>query len=566
MLSAGLWGRWGDDEERGSLNRLDPQAVLCGVGQVSQGRVVSLAQKLGPLTPHAPHRSQIRRFMDRDAGDYASGARSPGGFRFAEDIVQFPTCSDTHIDALSHVWSGDTIFNWHPSNKIRSTTGAQHGGAEKLGPIVGRGVLLDLAPDGALAPGNAVNADGLQAAAGRARGQVQPGDIVLLRTGYYALAESGDDYLSGEPGIDIWVGQWLVEHGVAVVGSDNYAVEVIPVPGGETFPVHLLLIWENGIPLIEGLVLDELAAVTTGPFLFIAASLPLVGSTSSPLHPVDQEVLRSLVRSADVLVEGFRPGVMARPGVPWEVLQPHCPHLVFCSISGFGAVGQYPKVLRHDLNLQAWGSPPVARATSGRSGVPWVDLGAATAAALAIVAAWHRALKTGEGSYLDVALSWSRAKPVRDRLELTYAVFATAAGSSVVLGLLEDHFWPRLCAGLGLNEWTNRTELATYEGRIDNATEVYEGLVAHIGLESLASLLEMARDFDIPLTPTHVADDEQTGLQVTMRGFGRRACGTALPGRPQSGVVPSLGGETERVVAALGHDETHPLIPTHEST
>jgi len=286
MTSAGLWGRWGGDDERGSLNRLDTQAVLGGVGQVSQGRVVSLAQELGPGTPHSPHRAPARRFMDRDAGDYAAGARSPGGFCFAEDTVQFPTHSGTHIDALSHVWSGDSIFNGHPANKTRSTTGAQYGDAAKLGPIVGRGVLLDLAPGGALGQGDAVNADELQSAAARAAVQVQTGDIVLLRTGYCPTADLGAGYFSGEPGIDISAARWLVEQGVSVVGSDNYAVEVIPAPGGETFPVHLVLIWENGIPLIEGLVLDELAALTNGPFLFVAAPLPLVGSTGSPLHPV----------------------------------------------------------------------------------------------------------------------------------------------------------------------------------------------------------------------------------------------------------------------------------------
>jgi len=276
--------------------------------------------------------------------------------------------------------------------------------------------------------------------------------------------------------------------------------------------------------------------------------------------PADQEVLRSLAKSADVLVEGFRPGVMARLRSSWEDLRPLCPHLVYCSISGFGATGPYATVPSHDLNLQAWGSQSVARSASGRTGVPWVDLGAATTAALAIVAAWHRASQTGEGTYLDVsmldvALSWSRAKPVRDRLEPTYAIFATADGNSVVLGMLEDHFWQRLCVGLGLNDWANRQDLATYEGRIENATEVYEGLVTRIARESLASLLEMARERDIPLTPMNAADDDDAERQVAMRGFGGGAFGTALPARPESGSVPALGGQTERVVAASRRGE-----------
>lgn len=283
------WGRWGADDERGALNLIDTAAVLRAVKVVQSGHMVSLAQPIGPHTVTAPHRRPPARFMDRDAGDYALGARSPGGFRFAEDTVMMPTHSGTHIDALAHVWNGEELYNGHSASATRSTCGAQRCGASTLGPIVTRGVLLDVAHlvEGTPGIGVAIRPNDLDRAAAAGGIEVGPGDAVLIRTGWFPqAAEDADRFFSGEPGIDLGAAQWLADRDVAVVGSDNYAVECLPPPDGSTFPVHLLLMWRHGVPLIEGLSLQGLAETGRSEFLFIAAPLPLVGSTASPLHPV----------------------------------------------------------------------------------------------------------------------------------------------------------------------------------------------------------------------------------------------------------------------------------------
>ncbi len=89
-----------------------------------------------------------------------------------------------------------------------------------------------------------------------------------------------------EPGINVQAARWLGEAGVAIVGADNFAVEVIPFAQGTVFPVHQLLIRDFGIPLLEGLMLDPLVASGRHEFLFIASPLPIVGATGSPLAPV----------------------------------------------------------------------------------------------------------------------------------------------------------------------------------------------------------------------------------------------------------------------------------------
>lgn len=288
-MNQGAWGRWGGDDERGALNLIDAEHVKRAAALVRTGRVISLGQPMSPRTPVPPHRAPMQHFMGRDGGDYAAGAKRPaGGFQFAEDTVVLPLQFGTHIDALCHAWHDDHLYNGFPSTGIRSTTGAARCGADKMGPIMARGVLLDVCAvaGGPLTVGAAVDAAMLRQAASRAEVEVQAGDVVLLRTGWNESMLASPDYYDGEPGIDITAAQWLVEHDVAVVGADNFAVEAIPFPPGEVFPVHKLLIRGHGIPLIEGLLLAELAASGAGAFLFVAQPLPIAGGTGSPLAPI----------------------------------------------------------------------------------------------------------------------------------------------------------------------------------------------------------------------------------------------------------------------------------------
>jgi len=282
------WGRWGSEDERGALNYIGAHEVIQATRLVKHGKVIALAQTLSPRTPVPGHRGSMMHFMGRDGGDYAAGGKRPGGFQFAEDTVVMPLQFATHIDALCHAWHDDRLYNGFSSNGTRSTTGAARCGVEKMGAIVARGVLLDVRDDSgnALAAGTAVTRTRLEAAAASAGVSVQRGDVVLIRTGWIETMLSDPRYYDGEPGIDVAAGRWLAEAGVAVIGCDNYAVEAIPFPSGQIFPVHQLLIRGYGVPLLEGLVLAPLAAAGATEFLFVAAPLPVVGGTGSPLVPV----------------------------------------------------------------------------------------------------------------------------------------------------------------------------------------------------------------------------------------------------------------------------------------
>ncbi|MGW4393359.1 cyclase family protein [Streptomyces sp. NPDC004685] len=282
------WGRWGPEDEAGTLNLLNPESVLGAVRTVRQGRVVSLAQPIGPSTSVPPHRHAPRRFMDRDAGDYALGARSPDGFRFAEDTITLASHTSTHLDALAHAWTGDELYNGHPAASLRSTRGASRCGADKLRPIVTRGVLLDLvaANGGPLQQSTPVTATDLETACKRIEVVIGAADAVLIRTGWWETHRGAHEYHDNEPGLTDDAAAWLTERDIALVGADNYAIEVQPSPPGSTFPAHITLLHQHGIPMLENLDLAELGAAAASTFLFVAAPLLLQGSTASPLNPV----------------------------------------------------------------------------------------------------------------------------------------------------------------------------------------------------------------------------------------------------------------------------------------
>ena len=286
--SLNAWNRWGPDDERGALNHIGPDQVRRATGLVRSGEVLRLAQLLSHRTPVPAHRSGIQHFMGRDGGDYAAGRRRPGGFQVAEDTVVLPLHIGTHVDALCHAWYDDKLYNGYSGDGVRSS-GAERLGVEKMPPVVTRGVLLDLVrlKGRVIAPGETIGAADLAAAAEAAGLQVERGDAILLRTGWLE-SQKGVRHVDfdTEPGIDVEAAMWLVEREVAIVGADNFAVEVLPFPEGKVFPVHQRLIRDYGVQLIEGLMLDPLVDSGRHEFLFVASALPIVGASGSPLAPV----------------------------------------------------------------------------------------------------------------------------------------------------------------------------------------------------------------------------------------------------------------------------------------
>jgi len=233
--------------------------------------------------------------MAIDGGDYAAGTRPFGaGLSSADDaLIISHHGTTTHIDAFSHMWSGDQLYNGHSANSVRST-GARRCGIDKLPGIATRGVFLDIAGHLGvehLAADARIDGALLDQCAQACGVGVGPGDAVLLRTGWpLTFGEDPELYWSGQPGLTYDGGTWLAERDVVVVGCDNAAISGLNARGGSDEPadedLHLLLLWRCGIHLIEMMWLEELAGAGRSEFFFVTAPLAIAGGTGSPINPL----------------------------------------------------------------------------------------------------------------------------------------------------------------------------------------------------------------------------------------------------------------------------------------
>jgi kynurenine formamidase len=257
--------------------------VLAGAGLIRRGKVYSLAAPLSPDGPNLPSR--------RPTWHVVTTRRRVGDDMSADDVVMMHTHGTTHIDALCHIYVGDTLYNGHPATSLQPM-GAQRCGIDNVGPIVGRGVLLDIAGFRGvehLGDVDAIEPDELNACARAENVELRPADIVLVRTGWWRLFGGGPEqrrrFYATEPGVSPAAGEWFHDHDFVALGADNPAVEVVR-SYAEPIPVHRDVIWGCGGYLLEFLDLDALAADKVYEFMFVATPLRLDGGVGSPIVPL----------------------------------------------------------------------------------------------------------------------------------------------------------------------------------------------------------------------------------------------------------------------------------------
>lgn len=292
------WGRFGPEDQRGTLNLLTGNLVLAGLATARTGQVLSLSMPIRGATsspapgtvPHLKGRPLPQHFMSVDGGDYAAGARPVGaGLRVADDaLIVTHHGTTTHMDALCHMWSGEELYNGHPAARVRSY-GATRCGIEQVGGVVARGVLFDVPRHLGL---DHLPADFRIPAELLAEIAVpRAGDVAVIRTGWPAVWQrSREEYWSGQPGLSAEAGRWLAAQDVSVVAADNAAIGGLNAHqlADEALDddLHLILLHRHGIHLIELLWLEELSAAGRTEFVFVAAPLRIEGGTGSPLNPL----------------------------------------------------------------------------------------------------------------------------------------------------------------------------------------------------------------------------------------------------------------------------------------
>jgi kynurenine formamidase len=252
-------------------------------------RVIDLAQPLWPGMPSSPNHPGFRMALIRRHGD---SVRADGGSA-ANELIVTGGHVGTHVDALAHVSQDGLLHGGVSATEAQVGGRFSQFGIDELEPIVARGVLLDVAATtgvDVLAGGYAIGARDLQAALDRAGVPLGAGDVALVRTGWARRFSDADAFLghaSGVPGPTEDAVRWLLERGVRATGSDTVAYEHIPPGAGHALlPVHRLLLVDHGVPIVEMLDLEPLAAAGPAEFVFVLAPLKIRGATGSPVRPL----------------------------------------------------------------------------------------------------------------------------------------------------------------------------------------------------------------------------------------------------------------------------------------
>jgi kynurenine formamidase len=293
------WGRWGEDDQSGTLNNIGPEALLRAAASVSAGRRFSLGLNFDSEGPQLG----VRRFNPKL---YVTEIATPLNPRhpsavYSDDVIHMPLQAATQWDALSHVHYDGVLYNGCKACDTLSEKGAARLGVEHLARpgIMSRGVLLDIARlKGApmLPLDYEIGVDDLNAAAAGQNVTIEPGDIVLIRTGHIRRFTHDRDralFNGPQPGLGPQCAEWIHDKSLAAIAADNLAVELISVERRRSeapLPLHMLCLRDMGCPLGEMFDLEALAqdCAADGRYAFLLSAPPLAltHAVGSPVNPL----------------------------------------------------------------------------------------------------------------------------------------------------------------------------------------------------------------------------------------------------------------------------------------
>jgi kynurenine formamidase len=289
--------KWGVKDEVGSGNLMKPEMALKAAKLIHTGEVFTLGFHLSAALPLIGS----RRF---DMHMKRSTATDPGTRGENEEIVITELGQvGTQLDAFAHQIYGGEYYNCITDHEMSFSeggndlsAGARQGfpklGVEKIPDIMTRGVLIDVAGFknvDMLQGGYIITADDLQQALAKEKLKLEPGDAVMINTGWakqYTVKDKGK-YLKSSPGIGIEAGEWLIRQNPMLVGTDTCCVEVRPYPGQKVnLPIHAMFLIVNGVYLVENLKLEQLAAERAYETAYIMTPLKIEGGTGSTIAPI----------------------------------------------------------------------------------------------------------------------------------------------------------------------------------------------------------------------------------------------------------------------------------------
>ena len=278
--------KWGAGDERGSGNHMKPASVLKAVKLIRTGEVIELGHVLrGGIPLQATRQFNLhtkRTFMNPQPNQRGSN----------EELVTTELGQvGTQFDGFAHQTHGDSFYNCFKVSETGTRSGFTKLGVEKVGALMTRGVLIDVAAlkgMETLPDSYEITAEDLQQALKRQNLTLEPGDAVIIHTGWGRLwGKDNARYMRASPGIGVGAGEWLVKQDPMLLGADNIPVEVAPPKDPQVSgPIDQMMLVVYGIHLLENLKLDELASKGIHEFAFVMLPLKLQGATGSTVAPI----------------------------------------------------------------------------------------------------------------------------------------------------------------------------------------------------------------------------------------------------------------------------------------
>jgi kynurenine formamidase len=288
-----VWGRPGVSDAAPVVDRITPDVTRAALYEVQSGRSVSLGRPWS-VDADVDNQHPALHYMTNLGATLAHGDTEPTGYMdFIAADYHGKTVS--HIDAFSHIAYRDQIFGGHSASESLSRRGMQRGDVNVYGPLVTRGVLLDMTAGGGVdwvEPGTAWSLDEVQSTLDREGVVLRSGDALLLHSGHdRRRRELGawDPDAEGA-GLHVSAVPWLIDAGVSIFGADG-ETDVRPSPvEGVTLPIHVLALTMAGAALLDNLALETLAHACREQnryeFALVVSPLNIPGGTGSPINPL----------------------------------------------------------------------------------------------------------------------------------------------------------------------------------------------------------------------------------------------------------------------------------------
>lgn len=286
--SARCPSKWGAGDERGAGNHMNPSTILNAAKLIKTGEKIELGQVLSANMPVFTGRSYKLTSKRIYLGGNVLGANR---LTANEEVVDAELGQvGTQFDGFTHIGHDDSFYNCFKFADIATPAGFTKLGVQNVGTLFTRGVLIDVAAYKGmdmLPDTYEITATDLEGALQRQGLTLQPGDAVLINTGWGRLfGVDNARSAKSNPGIGIQAAEWLIAKDPILIGSDDWAVEVVPNPNPQlAFPIHQMALTFSGIHLLENMKLDELAAKRAYEFAFIVQPLKLQGGTGSAVAP-----------------------------------------------------------------------------------------------------------------------------------------------------------------------------------------------------------------------------------------------------------------------------------------